>query len=180
MNNEFENIIRSELTQTIHNYNSKINETILIKKNSTKYISYNMEAIKKIKSKIEKKVIKKLEQIKKGDLSNIDTNKIIKNKYKKNGLYYKANIIPSGNNSIFFYKGPSIPIKIDFYKYVDTKIDIKTKDYGINNLLIEIDLIIKVQEQIIQPLSSHKRSIIIVEPIEVDIIEGEIPNKINS
>lgn len=180
INNEFEIIVRHELLQTIHNYKYNCNKEIIIENNSKKYISYNMEEIKEIKRNIEKKVIKRLEQLKKGDFSNGQTIKIIKNKNKKNKIYYKTNIIPFRNNSILFSNVPTIPIRIDFYKFVDSKIDVNTKDYGINNLLLEINIIIKVQEQIILPISSKKRNIIIIEPIEVAIIQGDIPNNINS
>ena len=55
-------------------------------------------------------------------------------------------------------------------------IDIKVKEYGINNLMVEIYFVATVKEQITMPFSSKRREVVVNQLLSVDIIRGEIPN----
>ena len=75
--------------------------------------------------------------------------------------------------------GPTIPIKLTFIGQVNTELDVKVREYGINNVIVEMDVIVSVCEQASMPLTSKKKDIIVKEPISIEIIKGEIPNYYN-
>ena len=59
---------------------------------------------------------------------------------------------------------------------VKTDVDVKVKEYGINNVMVEIYLIVKVREVVSMPITSDSREIVVREPISIDIVRGNIPN----
>ena len=97
-------------------------------------------------------------------------------KYVRSGLLYEFNVNSIYNNTLFSNIGASIPLKISFLGSVNSNIEIKTKDYGINNLIVEAYLNINVKCYTTMPLGSKIHEISINELIFVDIIKGEIPN----
>ena len=107
------------------------------------------------------------------DYKYYDVNKF---KYVRSGLLYEFNINSIYNNTLFSNIGASIPLKISFLGSVNSNIEIKTKDYGINNLIVEAYLNINVKCYTTMPLGSKIHEISINELIFVDIIKGEIPN----
>ena len=66
-----------------------------------------------------------------------------------------------------------------FIGQVNTELDVKVREYGINNVIVEMDVIVSVCEQASMPLTSKKKDIIVKEPISIEIIKGEIPNYYN-
>ena len=67
-------------------------------------------------------------------------------------------------------------MKITFIGATDVNIDIKTKEYGINNVIVEMDAIIDVVNEISLPISTKKIKIKVREPITMDIVKGVVPN----
>ncbi len=105
-----------------------------------------------------------------------------KNKYKyiREGLLYEFNLNTINNNILFGNLGASIPIKISFLGSVNSNIEIKSKDYGINNIIIEAYLNINVKSYSTMPVSSKIHDVSINELVFVDIINGKVPNYIIS
>ena len=58
---------------------------------------------------------------------------------------------------------------------INSDIDIQVEEYGINNAIVKIYIVVSIREQAILPLTSKENEIVIREPIVVDIIKGEIP-----
>ena len=56
-----------------------------------------------------------------------------------------------------------------------SNVDVKIKEYGINNCLIEMNLVIEIKQQIMLPLISKKIKIINDIPISYKVINGKIP-----
>ena len=64
---------------------------------------------------------------------------------------------------------------------VESDISTSIKQYGINNVLLEIDADIKVREKIIFPFSSHYVDVKLKVPLIIELISGKIPeNFLNS
>lgn len=92
----------------------------------------------------------------------------------KNSIYY----IPFGvvfNNSGLEELGPKIPIKTILVGSITTNLRSKITNYGINNALLEIIVIVEVEERIIMPFSSKKVKVKEQIPVVIKIIEGRIP-----
>ena len=105
----------------------------------------------------------------------LDRYKTGKFKKMKNGIICDISLGTIRNSVLFANIGPTIPIKLSFLGQVNTDIDIKEKEYGINNILIKTYLIVRIKEQATMPISSKRKEIIIRKPISIDIIKGEIP-----
>ena len=120
------------------------------------------------------------------DNGNIDnyfiSEKIKKSRFKKikNGILCDVSIDSIQDFSLFANVSPTIPIKLMFNDQLNSDIDVDIKEYGINNVIIQVYLVIKIKEQIIMPLSSKRSNIVIREPISIDIIRGQLPEYYNN
>lgn len=80
-------------------------------------------------------------------------------------------------NNIFLQNiGPHIYVKYKTLSIVSSQIDKKVESYGINHILVTIDLTVDIQLQMIVPLnkSDYKKEFQI--PLVFEIIEGEVPS----
>ena len=83
-------------------------------------------------------------------------------------------LIPSGivfHSILLNNLGPKIPVGMELVSSVNSNIETKVTEYGINNSLIEVNVTIRM----ILPTSSKKRNITVVVPLTVKIIQGNIP-----
>jgi len=94
----------------------------------------------------------------------------------KHGILAENSVGSLRGSTLFGNIGPTVPIRLFFVGQVTSDIDIETKEYGINNVIVKVYLILNVKEQVMMPLASKKKEIIIREVLEVDMLKGEIPN----
>ena len=52
----------------------------------------------------------------------------------------------------------------------------KTKEYGINNVIVETYAVIDIVNEVSLPITTKKISVKVREPITIDIVKGNIPN----
>lgn len=79
------------------------------------------------------------------------------------------------SNPLFASFGPKIPVTINFEGTSLTRIVTKITDYGINNSLMEVSLVIEVRRQMITPVVKDNSLITYELPISSRIIQGNIP-----
>ena len=112
------------------------------------------------------------------ELLNLTTNALVDyNQSKlKQGIIYE---IPSGvifGNSFLANVGPKIPVRFslvgDIVSYVNTTVT----DYGINNALIEVNVVLDLSFQIILPFVTDKTSINTTVPVALKLIQGNVPS----
>ena len=72
--------------------------------------------------------------------------------------------------------GPAIPVKLSFMGVVYADVSIHVQEYGINNVLVEVDVVVKVSNLITMPISSRIHDTIVKEVLSAEIIKGAIPN----
>ena len=87
--------------------------------------------------------------------------------------------IPFGvvfNNPFFTNVGPNIPVKVQYIGSVLTNISTNVKEYGINNSLIEMVVLVEVSEKIVLPFVSKDILITNEVPFSYKIINGKIPD----
>lgn len=144
----------------------------------TKNISYDTVKINIMKNEITEQVQNLLINL---DNGNIDEYFVSKRIYSgrfnnvKNGIICDISVNSIRGLTAFSNVGPTIPIKLLFSGQIDSDIDVCVKEYGINNIMIEIYLIMEIKEQIIMPLTSKRKIITIRTPISIDIVKGDIP-----
>ena len=97
-------------------------------------------------------------------------------KLTKNGIVCKVPMGSLRKNALFVNIGPQIPIRMAFIGQVESSLNTKVKEYGINYLVVEINVNVVVEEQIIMPAMSKKETLKITAPLTLKIIQGEIPN----
>lgn len=87
--------------------------------------------------------------------------------------------VPMGTifkNPLLNSKGPKLPVRIEMLGSVNTNIETKVKDYGINNSLIEMYIHVVVKEKVMLPVISSDIKIENNFPISYKIIAGKVPN----
>lgn len=143
-------------------------------------LSYDLKSINKYKDTLSKRIQYYFSQIENGNYSKypLYTVNYNKNKYKdiRKGYLCEMSFNSLFDSVIFANVGPTVPIKLSFVGNINVNIDIKTKEYGINNVIVEIYAVVDVTNKISMPIGKQKTSIRVKEPITIDIVKGMIPN----
>lgn len=161
--------------------NEKYRNFLVIEKkqDSIENISYDTIKIQELRNEIERRVQDVLSNLDHGEIDDyFVSDKIKYGKYKniKKGVLCEISLGSIRGSSLFANVGPSIPIRLFFSGQIQSDIDVSTQEYGINNVIIKVYLIIKMREQIIMPLTSKRKDVIVKEPISFEIIQGKIPD----
>ena len=127
-----------------------------------------------------KAVERNLNYLEKGDveslkLYNIDLSKYNNEKLKK-GIIYE---LPSGiilNNVVLNNIFPKIPVKMNLIGNIFCRLDTDVKQYGINNALISVNVVVEVEVKILLPFVSENTKIVESIPILIKVLEGEVPS----
>lgn len=172
------NIINTSVNDTIE---EKITDDLfnLSKKEDGKIeiLDYNTKKVNSILSSINTKIQKKLLNLEDGQIANMPISSGFKvEKILKNGIVCKVPMGSLRKNSLFVNVGPSIPIKMVFIGQVESSLNTKIREYGINYLVVEINVNVVVEEQIIMPAMSKRETLNLEAPLTLKIIQGEIPN----
>lgn len=176
------NIVSREVSRimVLSNHNSLLN---IEKGNGViENISYNTKEINLLTDKISKDVHKKLLNLEAGDVEEsflVDSTRGGRFKHIKDGILCDVSLGSVKGSTLFANIGPKIPIRLTFIGQVNTDVDVKVREYGINNVIIEVDVIVKVTEHASMPLTSKKKEIVVREPISIELIKGEIPDYYN-
>lgn len=165
---EMERVVTTVINKSV--LECEINDDMFLIKNvnNTTIVDYDPIVINKIISDISNRVYDNLKKV--GDQ---DEN--ILNKYNLDKTIF---YIPTGVifNSIFLNNlGPKIPIKLELISSVNSNLETKVTEYGINNSLIEVNIKVNVTIKMILPTSSKNNKISVIVPLTVKIIQGNIP-----
>lgn len=163
--------------------NSSVDELFIITKNSDneiKTIDFNPIMVNKILTDITRNIQLNLKYVEKGNIELLDLSPSALVNYDseklKQGIIYE---IPSGvifGNSFLSNLGPKIPVRISLLGDIVSYINTKTTNYGINNAIIEINIVLEIKQKVILPFSSDDIVINTSIPIAIKLIEGEVPN----
>ena len=145
-------------------------------------ISYNTSLINQISNEFQDSIQTKLLELEDGKLDDyLVSERLRAGKFRniKNGIICEVSLGSLRGSVLFANVGPVIPIRLLFLGQVSPDIDVKVKEYGINNVMVEVIFTATVKEQISMPFSSKRKEIVISQPIAMDIIRGEIPHYYN-
>ena len=175
-------IINDAVKQHITN-DIDIEELFIITKdsnNEVKTIDFNPIIVNQILTETTILVQSNLRYIEQGkiEMLNLTNNALIDyNQDKlKQGIIYE---IPSGvifGNSFLANIGPKIPVKFSLVGDIVGYINTNVTDYGINNALIEVNIVLELSEQVILPFVSEKIIIDTTIPVALKLIQGSVPN----
>jgi len=142
-------------------------------------ISYDTEKVNNFVSSFSKYLENILSNLDNGSLDSYNLNsRLNKNNFSaiKNGIICNVSMGAITGSTLFSSMGPTIPVKITFLGDINTDIDIKFEEYGINNVIVKMYLVVNVYERTSLPLTSKENKIVIRELMAVDIIKGELPS----
>lgn len=175
-------IINDAVNQNITN-DIDIEELFIITRdtnNEVKTIDFNPIVVNQILTETTILVQSNLRYLEQGkvDMLNLTNNALIDyNQDKlKQGIIYE---IPSGvifGNSFLANIGPKIPVKFSLVGDIVGYINTNVTDYGINNALIEVNIVLELSEQVILPFVSEKITIDTTIPVALKLIQGSVPN----
>lgn len=147
---------------------------------SIENVSYNTIEINKLKNEILMLSKKEFLNIEKGQ---IDDNSFVQQQFGKNrykhinkGYLCEVNFSSIRGSTLFGNVGASIPIKLSFMGYNSVDMDINIKEYGINNVMVELFIVLNLNSIVTMPLNSKNHSVIVREPISIELIKGNLPS----
>lgn len=162
--------------------NIDVDELFLIsyENNEVKTIDFNPITVNKILTETTLIVQNNLKYLEQGkiELLNLTNNALLDYNQDKlrQGIIYE---IPMGvifGNSFLANIGPKIPVKFSLVGDIIGYINTNVTDYGINNALIEVNIILELSEQVILPFVIEKIKIETTIPIALKLIQGSVPN----
>ena len=160
-----------------------LNELIITDKNSEgeiQSVDFNPYLVNKVLNSITNTIQLNLKWLEEGKVDMIELPDSVTIDYDKNdlqkGIIYEIPIGSITNNSLIANLGPKVPVRLNLVGSVECGINTNVKDYGINNVILEVSVKATVSEQVILPFSSKTISISTNIPVLMKIIEGKIPN----
>ena len=97
------------------------------------------------------------------------------------GLFIEVPLGVIFSNQFIIGVGPRIPIRLILSGQIESNIVTSIKQYGINNVLLEINVDVQAIEKIIFPFSSKSVNVNLKIPLVIELISGKIPeNYLNS
>ncbi len=174
------NVINSVVNDTIsEDIENELFTTQKNTKGEIETLDYDTKKVNKILSSITNKIQKRLTNLEEGDLKNLrisDNFKLKNNNSLKNGILCKVPMGSLRGNTLLINLGPNIPLKISFIGQVQSNLNTKITNYGINNLVLQVDVQVEIEQYITMPIMSKKSTLKITAPLTIKIIQGVVPN----
>ena len=175
-------VINNAISQNI-TQNIDVDELFLITRDNDgniKTMDFNPITVNKILTQTTTSVQNNLKYIEQGRLELLEIDSKVLLDYDSNnlkqGIIYE---IPSGvvfGNSFLANVGPKIPVRFSLVGDIISNINTKITDYGINNALIEVNIVLELSEQVILPFVTNKIKIETTIPVALKLIQGSVPN----
>lgn len=174
------NVVNSTVNEIIvQNYDDDLFEMKQNSKGEIEMLDYNTKKVNKLLLEITNKIQRKLTDLEEGKIAELE----ISNNFKlkdftkiKDGVLCEVPIGVLNGNTLFANFGPNIPIKMSFIGQVQSNLETKINSYGINNIVIETNVVVEVEEQITMPTTSEKSLLKIKAPLTIKIVKGTVPD----
>lgn len=161
----------------------ELDELIITHKNNDNEIEsvdFNPYLVNKVLNSVTNTIQLNLKWLEEGKIDMIELPEGVTMEYDtkglKKGIIYEIPVGAITNNSFLSNLGPKIPVKLNLVGSVECGINTKVKDYGINNVVLEVSVNANVSEQVVLPFTSKTISISTDIPIAMKIIEGKVPD----
>ena len=171
-------IINRAVTEEIEK-NLNYDDLLIVDKNNNNeviMIDFNPVVVNKILKDITNNIQNDFKKIQSGKINETMWEDGIKVDTKKKGVIYE---MPSGivfNNVLLKNLGPKIPVKLSLEGDILTNINSHVSNYGINNALIEISVLVEVSEKVILPITTKEIKVKSSVPLFIKMIQGNVPD----
>ena len=157
------------------NYNQFIENILVINKNSEGeilYVDYNLDQAYLALDVVTKKLNDLLVNLENGYIENNNDNSITSSEY---GLILELPMFIASDSALLANLGPKIYLKVNFIGSLLTNIKSQIVDYGMNNALVELYVTIKINEELISPVTKSTHEIEYDVLIASKVINGRVP-----
>lgn len=154
--------------------NANLDKLITLSKNNQDVLlsmDINTDYAYQISSEISTNIQNNINELAKGKIT-INDKSILTN---NNNVYILVPLLSANRSALLASFGPQIPIKLDFYQYVLATVEVQAKDYGINNILMEVYLTISYEQKLFFPYNEKKYTRDYKMMLASKMISGSIP-----
>ena len=180
---EVENIIAKMINALATEEDYDVENLYIIEKNINDeiiMIDFDQSEVNKILERITANLGTYLVALEKGNIKELE----------KHNIYF-SNIIKNQSDNIYQYYlqmgnitknvflknlGSKIPLRINFIGNINSSIDFKTEEYGINNIITQLYLKLELNVSVILPMSVKQSTVTTTIPIAIKIVQGLIPD----
>jgi sporulation protein YunB len=167
------NVITKVVNQVIlENINDK---EISLNYTQEEYVSYDVKQINNLVSSLSSQVVYVLDNINKGDYSNVVDNQYF-DKYNYSGIIYELEFFKLFNNIFISSLGSKYPVKFKLTSDVLTSCDLEVEEFGINNALIKLNLLLLFSFSLVLPLTINVNDMELRIPLSMILVEGDVPS----
>ncbi len=143
-------------------------------------LDFNSSAVNQLLKEVNDLVEARLKSLEAGDVSNVSSSQNIFNdipltKLKK-GIVCEIPLGVATGNTLLSNLGPKFPVRLSFVGNVISNINTKVNSYGINTVMIEINIHLEVTEQMLLPLISKEIPIALDVPLIIKMVQGKVPD----
>lgn len=174
------NVVNSTVNEMIiKNYDKDLFEINQNSNGAIEMLDYNTKKVNELLLEITNQIQKKLTNLEDGKIAELEisNNFKLKNFTKiKDGILCEVPMGALNGNTLMANFGPNIPIKMSFIGQVQSNLETKVSSYGINNIVIETNVVVEVEEQITMPTTSKSNILKITAPLTIKIIKGTVPS----
>lgn len=160
-----------------------INEIIVPLPDDSELVKFNTEIINMAMAEIHSLVEAHLAQAESGNLDMLPMEEDIEYDPQKmeshGGVVFFVPIGQATNIPLLGNLGPKIPIRFHVIGDVSATIDTDIREFGINNAYVEVNIVLKVNVQIIVPMATRKSVIEQRIPVAIGLIRGKLPHIYN-
>ena len=171
-------VIVTHAVKKIHSNNHFV--TVEKEGNIIHDISYNTNDINQFNDLLVEEIQKEIYDIENGNFDDYSfaIQQKLKEKYPffHGGYLCEVSLNSLRGSSLFGNLGPVIPIKLSFLGYLLPDIDIEIKEYGLNNVIVEVYSIVDVSTLITMPVSSKIHHTKVKNVLSFEIIQGQVPS----
>lgn len=180
--NQLTNLVMNNCIKKYIEENEPLNLLTIDKNNNQEIerIKYNTKILNQTRTKIIEMLDTDLDYMVKGKLesTNLNLNKLSDEYYEKTneGIIFMVSIGSSTGNPFFANLGPKIPLNLQVIGNTTADITTNITEYGLNNALIEVSIILTTTIKIHMPFLSKEVTTTSTIPLIMEIIQGTIPN----
>lgn len=171
---ETERITTLVVAKTIHEEIANFSKDDFINSQIDQKMSYNVELINRLLSYSAKAIYKNLKEVENG-ISPLFDEEITSN-YPQKGIIYEIPFSLIMNNLFLNNLGSKIPVKFSLLGSVETNCVSNVQSFGINNALVSLEVVCKVEAQVLLPLMANEYEYTISIPFSMTLIEGQVPS----
>lgn len=139
------------------------------------YVSYDVNQLNSLVGSLSSYVVNVLEDINKSDYSSLIDSSLSK-KYNCSGIIFEVEFGKIFNSVFFSYLGNKYPVKFTLASDVLASSDMVVEEFGINNALVSLNMLLSFDFSLILPLTKKLDRIDLKVPLSIMMIEGEVPS----